>query len=323
MSGRIIFQALLAVAMFCIITTAVQAYEMADSFRNPMASYVINNDDKIDGGNNRFGVFLPSLGLYHAGEDLKANPLTPVYAIANGKVELAKEGSQGYGQVVVINHTLPDGKNIQSIYGHLSKKIINGINYKIKVSQGQEIIKGTLLGYTGFEDEIEEGKPHLHFGLRKGKYIGLLEGRTTSSGLANFHKPSDFLNLIRTVNTNDVYRLSNLGIKTKIQSASAFDSCQWNWDDIRPVSSAEMNRHSTFNAQSACFAPGTFIKRAFSPEISIIKSYTADKPKPNIYRQPFGSWDAYLRAGGKPDQSNVKIVSDTQYKWHVQGATIS
>jgi murein DD-endopeptidase MepM/ murein hydrolase activator NlpD len=321
-SASKIFQVLQAVAILIIMTTAAQAYEIADTFQNPMASYVINNYD-IDGGNNRFGVFLPSLGLYHSGEDLKANPLTPVYAIANGKVAQSQVGAKGYGQVVVLEHTLPDGNKIISIYGHLSKE--KGYEMIKLDPTGKEVtvIKGQRIGYTGYKYEIVEGEPHLHFGIKKGKYAGYYEGRIDLAGLANFHKPSDFLNLIRTVNTNDVYRLSNLGLRTKIQSASAFDSCQWNWDDIRPVSSTEMNRHSTFNAQSACFAPGTFIKRAFSPEISIIKSYTADKPKPNLYRQPFGSFDAFIRAGGKSDLSNVRIVSDTQYKWHVQGATIS
>ncbi len=313
-----------AVAILTIMTTAVQAYEIADSFRNPMANYVINNDDKIAGGNNRFGVYLSSLGLYHSGEDLKAEPRTPVYAIANGQVKKVSYNSDGYEQVVVIEHKLPpDGTTkVVSIYGHLSERT----GYRMTVSEKEDVVKGKIIGYIGYDDENGEAGPHLHFGIRKGAYNDAspkYEGRIDLAGLANFHKPSDFLNLIRTVNTNDVYRLSNLGIKTKVQSASAFDSCQWNWNDIRPVSSTEMNRHSTFNAQSACFAPGTFIKRVFSPEISIIKSYTADKPKPNLYRQPFGSFDAFIRAGGKSDLSNVRIVSDTQYKWHVQGATIS
>lgn len=320
MSGKGILQILLAVAILSIMTTAVQAYEMADSFRNPLASYVINNYD-IAGGNNRFGVYLPSLGLYHAGEDLKADPLTPVYAIANGQVKFAREGVGGYGQAVVIEHKLPpDGTTkVISIYGHLSKR--NG--YKIKVSENQDVTKGTLLGYTGYKDEIVEGEPHLHFGIKKGKYANLLEGRVSLSELANFYKPSDFLNLIRTVNTNDVYRLSNLGRKAKVPSSTVFNTCQWNWNDIRPVTSAEMGNHWSFFPQAVCFAPGTFIKRAFSPEISIIKSYTADKPKPNIYRQPFGSSAAFIKAGGKSDLSNVKIVSDEEYNLHVQGATIT
>jgi len=316
MTIKITTRILLALVIFGTMATIVQAYATADSFQSPLPSYLINNDPKLAGGNNRFGVYLSSFSLYHSGEDLKADPLTEVRAIANGQVKQVKERSQGYGQVVVIEHTLPDGKKFVSIYGHLSRRD----GYKMKVKIGDVVTKNTLLGYTGYQDEIEEGVPHLHLGLRKGAYSSY-EGRTTLSGLANFYKPSDFLNLIRTVNTNDVYRLSNMGPKAKVPSVTVFDSCQWNWNDIRPVTSTEMNQHSTFTTNSVRIAPGRFIKRAGNPEISIVKSYP-DKPKANIYRQPFGSWDAYLKAGGKSDLSNVNIVSNEEYGLCVQGATI-
>jgi hypothetical protein len=312
---------LLAVAMFCIMTTAAQA-ATADSFQSPLDSYVINNY-AIAGGNNQFGKWLPSKSLYHAGEDLSAVPLTPVYAIANGQVKFAREGVGGYGQAVVIEHKLPDNTQIISIYGHLSKKIINGVSYKIKVSENQDVTKGTLLGYTGYKEEIVEGEPHLHFGIKKGKYANLLEGRINLAGLANFYKPSDFLNLVRTVNTNDVYRLSDLGSKAYV-SAASFTSCGWRPIDVRPVSSTEMSRHSTFYPQAVCFAPGTFIKRANHPEISMIRGYSdGSATVKNNFRQPFSSESAYLRYGGKADYSNVKIVSDYEYNLHVQGATLS
>ncbi len=332
MSGNKILKILLAVAIFATIgATAVSAYATADSFQNPMANYVINNYDNI-GGNNRFGKYLwydkwPVDGkyynIYHAGEDLKAEPLTPVYAIANGRVVWDTPVS-GYGQVLVIEHILPDNVKLASIYGHLSKTVNSQGDFRIKVFKNQDVIKGQLIGYTGYESEIDEGKPHLHFGLMKGADTGKWRyyGRAPLYYLANFYKPSDFLNLIRTVNTNDVYRLSNLGSKAKVPSSTVFNTCQWNWNDIRPVSSTEMNRHSTFTAQSVCFAANTFIKRANNPEISQIKSY-ADQPKPNRYRQPFGSSAAFIKAGGKSDLSNVKIVSNEEYNLHVQGATLS
>ncbi len=310
MSGNIV-KILLAVAIFCIMTTAVEAYAMADSFRNPLDSYVIS-----DG--YRFGQYLWS-STYHTGEDLKASPTTPVYAIANGQVKEAKEGAQGYAQVVVIEHTLPDNSKVVSIYGHLSKRA----GYKITVSKGQDVAKGKLIGYVGYDDENGDGGPHLHFGIRKGEYIsGLYEGRTSLSGLSNFNKPSDYLNLIRAVNTPEAYRLANLGNKIWIPSADTFNSCKWNWNDIRPVSITERNNHPTSSGAS-CFAAGTFIKRADNPEISLIKSYQDTSTIQNRFRHPFGSWDAFLRYGGKADLSNVRIVSYSEYYTHTQGKTLT
>lgn len=317
MSGNKILQILLAVAIFATIgITAASAYEMADSFQNPMANYVINN-------HNRFGEYLSDFSSYHAGEDLQVAAAvalnTEVRAIANGRVVWVQKNSaaKGYGQAVVIEHKLPDNTQIISIYGHLSRQ-------KYLITPDQDVVKGQLLGYIGETWENGGWAPHLHMGIKKGPWDNvnkLFEGRTDLAGLAKFNKPSDFLNLIRSVNTNDVYRLSNLGSKAYV-SAASMTSCGWRPDDVRLVSSTEMSNHPTFTAQSVCFAANTFIKRDNNPEISQIKNY-ADKPKPNRYRQPFGSWEAYIRAGGKNDLSNVRKVSNEEYNLHVQGATIT
>jgi hypothetical protein len=318
MSGNKVFQILLAVAMFCIMTTAAQA-ATADSFQSPLANYMVTG--------YRFGNIVGS--MYHAGEDLEAKHPDPVRAIANGVLRQSKEYSDGYGNVVVIEHTLPDGKKIISIYGHLSRKD----GYKmIKLNPtGKEvpITKGQIIGYIGKHDTnplLDEngiGGDHLHLGIKKGAYVAnLYEGNVPLSGLSNFHKPSDYLNLIRAVNTPEVYRLANLGNKIWVSSASTFNSCGWRWDDIRPVSAAERNSHST-SSGSPCFAGGTFIKRTGSDEISLIKSYQDTSTIQNRLRHPFGSWDAFIRAGGKSDLSNVRIVSYSEYYAHIQGKTLT
>lgn len=43
----------------------------------------------------------------------------PVYAIANGEITYAADAGPGWGNVVIVTHTLPDGKRVQSLYGHL------------------------------------------------------------------------------------------------------------------------------------------------------------------------------------------------------------
>jgi hypothetical protein len=287
----------------------VQAYQTADSFRNPLDNYAVTG--------YRFGQ-LESDGTYHSGEDIMASPKTPVYAIANGIVKVsAKDQSStsgGYGQVIVIEHTLPDGNKVCSIYGHLNKTM-----YRAPV--GTEVIKGvTPIGYVGYKYENGGYGPHLHFGIIKGAYNLEYKGKTSLSGLSKYIKPSDYLNLIRAVNTQDVYRLSNIGKKAKISSADVFNSGGWRWEDIRPVTSSELERHSTFYPQALYFPKGTFIKQSNNPEISIIKEYSdASGRVKNRFCQPFTSWDAFIRAGGKSDLSNVKIVSSEEYNLYTKG----
>jgi hypothetical protein len=309
MSGNKVFQILLAVAMFCIMTTAVQAYEIADSFRNPLDNYAVTG--------YRFGE-----NAYHAGEDAMATPLTDVYAFANGRVVDSLEDRQpktgGYGQVIMIEHTLPDNSKIVSVYGHLNKT-------GYRVPKGTDVLKGDKIAKIGWRYENGDFGPHLHFAIRKGAHDGTWRyaGNVPLSGLSDFYKPSDYLNLIRTVNTNEVYRLSNLGNKAYV-SATSMTSCSWRPIDVRLVSSTEMNSHSTFYPQSVCFAPGTFIKRSNNPDISLIKSYSdGSGTVKNNFRQRFTKWEAFIRAGGKSDLSNVKIVSDAEYNLHTQGKDLT
>lgn len=92
---------------------------------------------------------------WHNGVDYKVVEGTPVYAVADGKVEVAKNNPGGYGLYVVINH-----KNIfGSLYGHLSKYI---------VSVGQEVKAGDIIGLSG--NTGDSIGPHLHFEIRFCEY---------------------------------------------------------------------------------------------------------------------------------------------------------
>lgn len=43
----------------------------------------------------------------------------PVFATADGEITFAKDAGAGWGNVVIIEHTAPDGTKVQSLYGHL------------------------------------------------------------------------------------------------------------------------------------------------------------------------------------------------------------
>jgi murein DD-endopeptidase MepM/ murein hydrolase activator NlpD len=87
---------------------------------------------------------------FHTGIDFGAAMGTPIYAIANGKVELAGEKG-GYGNTVIVNHNA--GKS--TLYGHASK---------LYVREGQQVVRGQVIaavGSTGMSTA-----PHLHFEVR-------------------------------------------------------------------------------------------------------------------------------------------------------------
>ena len=116
-------------------------------------------------------------GRYHAAQDLQGKGGDPVYAVANGVVSHSYgEGGTwaGFGYLITIDHQLPDGTRIYSLYGHLSTR-------RWKKTEGEVVRKGDLIGYLGDDDEdgSTQWGPHLHFGIRMGKksdYVDFLVG---------------------------------------------------------------------------------------------------------------------------------------------------
>ena len=43
----------------------------------------------------------------------------PVFATANGEITFAGDAGPGWGNVIVVEHTAPDGTKLRSLYGHL------------------------------------------------------------------------------------------------------------------------------------------------------------------------------------------------------------
>lgn len=166
------------ISLFLLFVTNFEAlsYEVAKNFRFPVDNYGV--------GGYYFGDPSGGGGL-HAGVDIVLRPGIPVYASADGYVKLVKTNSQGYEQVVVIEHVLPSGEMVCTIYGHLSEKP------EYPLTHVGAINAGDIVGHVGWDYENGIGGPHLHFGIRKGEYISLYEGR--SSAINNFYDPTLFL----------------------------------------------------------------------------------------------------------------------------------
>ncbi|MBK9155849.1 MAG: M23 family metallopeptidase [Chloracidobacterium sp.] len=98
---------------------------IADTFAYPVGSseFVTQAKDKKDDWFNALDFRKDN----HLGEDWNKNSGgntdcgEPVYAIANGVITYAQDAGPGWGNVVIITHTLPDGAKVQSLYGHLQE----------------------------------------------------------------------------------------------------------------------------------------------------------------------------------------------------------
>lgn len=92
--------------------------------------------------------------LMHTGLDIARPHGTAIKATNDGRV-IYSGWRGGYGKVVMINHGNINGKNVVSLYGHLSR---------YRVRKGQKITKGQVIanvGSTGYSTG-----PHLHFEMR-------------------------------------------------------------------------------------------------------------------------------------------------------------
>ena len=100
---------------------------------------------------------------FHAAEDYKRPPGTPVYAMADGRISFSGTAG-GYGWLIIIDH--PQA-NLYSLYGHLSPS-------RWKLASGTHVKRGDLIAYLGNSDENGGSaesplEPHLHFGIRAGQ----------------------------------------------------------------------------------------------------------------------------------------------------------
>ncbi len=86
----------------------------------------------------------------HKGVDLASPTGTPVYATADGYVEMAQRFSS-YGKFIKLDH----GANLETRYAHLSR---------INVSAGSRVQKGDLIGHVGSTGRSTG--PHLHYEVR-------------------------------------------------------------------------------------------------------------------------------------------------------------
>jgi murein DD-endopeptidase MepM/ murein hydrolase activator NlpD len=104
-------------------------------------------------------------GNTHAGEDCAwFREGSSMYAIADGLVRMVQGAGGDWGFLVAIEHRLPDGRYLVSVYGHLA--------FDVLVRPGDVVKAGQRIGTQGLSTSVENGGygAHLHFGLGDGPF---------------------------------------------------------------------------------------------------------------------------------------------------------
>lgn len=90
---------------------------------------------------------------HHTGVDFPAVTGTEIYAAGAGVISTKQANGGAYGNYIVIQHGVIDGKKIETLYAHMSRFA--------DVSVGQHVKPGELIGYVGATGNVTG--PHLHF----------------------------------------------------------------------------------------------------------------------------------------------------------------
>ncbi|OZB42904.1 MAG: peptidase M23 [Alishewanella sp. 34-51-39] len=125
---------------------------VTSSARMAMLQLVPNGSPlEFDKRSSRYGVRThPILGKrqHHNGIDLTAPRGTPIYAPADGVVELVRKSNSGYGNLLKIRHAF----GFATLYAHL---------HDFKVTSGTFVHKGQLIATSG--NTGSSTAPHLHY----------------------------------------------------------------------------------------------------------------------------------------------------------------
>jgi murein DD-endopeptidase MepM/ murein hydrolase activator NlpD len=138
----------------------------------------------------------------HLGDDLNgiggenSDLGDPIYAVADGRVFLARDGGPGWGNVIILLHAYTESgerKYVQSYYGHVEETLVRA---------GDDIRRGQQIATIGTAD----GRylAHLHFEMRE--FLTPFIGPGYRADTRGWINPSAFIEAHRGAPTDDVGR---------------------------------------------------------------------------------------------------------------------
>jgi len=104
----------------------------------------------------------------------------PIYAIAAGIVTEAEDKGGGWGNVIRIEHHVPNEDNVESLYAHCLENM---------VKKGDEVKKGQQIATIGNADGAYLA--HLHFEIRN--VIGMPLGPGYHSDTTGYLNPTEYI----------------------------------------------------------------------------------------------------------------------------------
>ena len=150
--------------------------------------------------------YFKSFGVWHTGEDWNGRGGgdtdlgDPIYAIAHGRVVEFGDYPPSWGNIVLLEHALPDGTRVWSQYAHLDRIMVSQVGQKVQ--RGQQI--GTM-GKGAKTAQYPQGRwtAHLHFEVRRnklpiGNWTPMVKDK--AAVMANYYSPTPFINARRPWN---------------------------------------------------------------------------------------------------------------------------
>ncbi len=153
-----------------VVTAEIQTVDGQEHGRTILARTVLSEatDEIVEVGTRNVGIgtgefdlpvygytftsgFKWRWGKLHSGVDLAVAEGTPVYAADNGKVIVAEDSGNGYGNYIIIDHQ----NGFKTLYGH---------NSELLVSVGDIVAKGDKIALSG--NTGNSTGPHLHFEIQ-------------------------------------------------------------------------------------------------------------------------------------------------------------
>jgi murein DD-endopeptidase MepM/ murein hydrolase activator NlpD len=122
-----------------VIPSPINTTPQPVTWQNPLPGYPVTSGYGLRGSE------------FHYGIDIGAPQGTPIRAAMNGTVVFAGWNNQGYGNLVILEHS----NGTRTYYAHMST---------ISVSPGMSIAGGSIIGQVGSTGNSTG--PHLHFEIR-------------------------------------------------------------------------------------------------------------------------------------------------------------
>jgi hypothetical protein len=237
-------------------------------------------------------------GVWHPGEDWNGTGGGdtdlghPVYAISHGKVTWADYNPKSWGNIVLLEHALPDGTSVWSQYAHLNQ---------IMVAEGQKVARGQQIGTIG-KGANNMYLAHLHFEIRRnnlppGNWTPMVKNR--DQVLANYYDPREFIKTHRPGMLGPVAPIQAAQVQPPVQPPAPqpqVQQLQVIVDSQRPdPRNGRFRRARTDNWYSAPVGAYT----------STIWTYISNRQETN-----WGEWRPHLPAAG---QYEVSVFIPDQY----------